>query len=191
VPCCSRSRTPREGPSSSWRRLGSDNPCLGGKTPNRIKPVDLIDRTHPHLRRILAFAQCCRDALHHKAAVGKNAKGSRRAHVVRCSPECVAKLDEEQLARNIRIEAREFLNQHGALALGLESILRAGPLKIVLQQNRPTTDLVSAGTGCFPFLAVFSCGVGDPILGPRFAKKLRPASRLNASVEPTPIRVAG
>ena len=46
----------------------------------------------------------------------------------------VAKLDEEQLARNIRIEAREFLNQHCALALGLESILRAGPLKIVLQQ---------------------------------------------------------
>jgi hypothetical protein len=49
----------------------------------------------------------------------------------------VAKLDEEQLARNIRIEAREFLNQHCALVLGLESILRAGPLKIVLQQNRP------------------------------------------------------
>jgi hypothetical protein len=40
----------------------------------------------------------------------------------------VAKLDREQLARNIRIEAREFLNQHCALALGLESILRAGPL---------------------------------------------------------------
>jgi hypothetical protein len=49
--------------------------------------------------------------------------------------DCVAKLDKEQLARNIRIEAREFLNQHCALALGLESILRAGPLKIVLQQN--------------------------------------------------------
>ena len=56
----------------------------------------------------------------------------------------VAKLDEEQLARNIRIEAREFLNQHCALALGLESILRAGPLKIVLQQNRPTTDIKGA-----------------------------------------------
>jgi hypothetical protein len=49
----------------------------------------------------------------------------------------VAKLDGEQLARNIRIETREFLNQHCALALGLESMLRAGPLKIVLQQNRP------------------------------------------------------
>jgi hypothetical protein len=49
----------------------------------------------------------------------------------------VAKLDEEQSARNIRIQAREFLNQRCALALGLESILRAGPLKIVLQQNRP------------------------------------------------------
>jgi hypothetical protein len=53
----------------------------------------------------------------------------------------VAKLDEEQLARNIRIEAREFLNQHCALSLGLESILRAGPLKIVLQQNRPIATL--------------------------------------------------
>jgi len=41
------------------------------------------------------------------------------------------------LARNIRPEAREFLNQHCALVLGFESILRAGPLKIVLQQNRP------------------------------------------------------
>jgi hypothetical protein len=44
----------------------------------------------------------------------------------------VAKLDEEQLARNIRIEATEFLNQHCALALGLE---------IVLQQNRPDSEV--------------------------------------------------
>jgi hypothetical protein len=49
-------------------------------------------------------------------------------------PDFVAELDEEQLAGNIRIEATEFLNQHCAWALGLESILRAGPLKIVLQQ---------------------------------------------------------
>jgi hypothetical protein len=56
----------------------------------------------------------------------------------------VAKLDEEQLARNIRPEAREFLNQHCALVLGLESILRAGPLKIVLQQNRPVTVISAA-----------------------------------------------
>jgi hypothetical protein len=55
----------------------------------------------------------------------------------RYGPIFVAKLDEEQLARNIRIEAREFLNQHCPLVLGLESILRVGPLKIVLQQNRP------------------------------------------------------
>jgi hypothetical protein len=45
-------------------------------------------------------------------------------------------IDNFAMARNIRIEAREFLNQHCALALGLESILRAGPLKIVLQSNR-------------------------------------------------------
>jgi hypothetical protein len=62
----------------------------------------------------------------------------------------VAKLDVEQLARNIRIEAREFLNQHCALALGLESILRAGPLKIVLQQNRPKAEVGCASeNGCF------------------------------------------
>src|SRR5690242_1073369 len=51
--------------SSSWRRLRSDNPCLGDKAPSRIKPVDVIDRTHPHSRWIFVFAQCCRDALHH------------------------------------------------------------------------------------------------------------------------------
>jgi hypothetical protein len=46
----------------------------------------------------------------------------------------VAKLDEEQFARNNRIRAREFLCQHCALALDLESMLLAGALKIVLQQ---------------------------------------------------------
>jgi hypothetical protein len=59
---------------------------------------------------------------------------------LRLRADFVAKLDEEQLARNIRIEAREFLNQHCALALGLESILRAGPLKLVLQQDRSRTE---------------------------------------------------
>src|SRR6267142_1305147 len=53
----------------------------------------------------------------------------------------VAKLDEKQLARNIRIEAREFLNQHRALERDLESIFRAGVLKIVLQQNRPDSEV--------------------------------------------------
>src|SRR5450759_5384460 len=43
----------------------SDNPCFGGKAPNRIKPVHVIDRTHFHVSRILAFAQCRRDARHH------------------------------------------------------------------------------------------------------------------------------
>jgi hypothetical protein len=47
------------------RRSGSDNPRLGGKAPNRIKPVDVVDRTSLHVRRILAFAQCRRDARHH------------------------------------------------------------------------------------------------------------------------------
>jgi hypothetical protein len=62
------------------------------------------------------------------------------------------------LARNIRIEAREFLNQHCALALGLESILRAGPLKIVLQQNRPQADIATL------LAPLFVEGVGAPLL---------------------------
>ena len=53
----------------------------------------------------------------------------------------VAKLDKEQLPRNNRIEAREFLNQHCAWALDPELMLLAGPLKIVLQQNRPLCDI--------------------------------------------------
>ena len=47
-----------------WPR--SHNPCFGSKAPNRIKPVDLIDRTYLHVRRILALAQCRRDARHHR-----------------------------------------------------------------------------------------------------------------------------
>ena len=43
----------------------SDNPCFCGKAPSRIKPVDLIDRSHLHVRRILALAQRRRDARHH------------------------------------------------------------------------------------------------------------------------------
>jgi hypothetical protein len=70
----------------------------------------------------------------------------------------VAKLDEELLARNIRIEAREFLNQHCALALGLESILRAGLLKIVLQQNRPEDEV----NGC-PLARQLSGGKADSL----------------------------
>jgi hypothetical protein len=66
------------------------------------------------------------------------------------STDFVAKLDEKQLARNIRIEARKFLNQHSALALGLESILLAGPLKIVLQQNRPIATLLQEFMSAMP-----------------------------------------
>ena len=46
-----------------WPR--SHNPCFSSKAPNRIKPVDLIDWTYLHVGRILAFAQCRCDALHH------------------------------------------------------------------------------------------------------------------------------
>jgi hypothetical protein len=59
----------RENPLRALRRGDilphSDDPCFGGKTPNRIKPVDLIDRTSPHISGIFAFAQCRRDAGHH------------------------------------------------------------------------------------------------------------------------------
>jgi hypothetical protein len=45
-------------------------------------------------------------------------KADSRAHLEFLSlmTDFVAKLDEERLARNIRLEAREFLNQHCALA---------------------------------------------------------------------------
>jgi hypothetical protein len=48
----------------------------------------------------------------------------------------IAKLDEEQLARNNRIGARRFLNQHCVLVPDLESILLARTPKIVLQHER-------------------------------------------------------
>jgi len=63
----------------------------------------------------------------------------------------VVKLDKEQLPRNNRIEAREFLNQHCAWALDPELMLLAGPLKIVLQQNRPEADFASL------------CAIGDMV----------------------------
>src|ERR671935_1259400 len=50
-------------PWRQWPRF--DNPCFAGKAPNPIKSVNLIDRTCLHVRRILALAQCRRDALHH------------------------------------------------------------------------------------------------------------------------------
>ena len=46
-----------------WPR--ADNPCFGGKTPIRIKSMDVIDRTRLHVSRILTLAQRCRDARHH------------------------------------------------------------------------------------------------------------------------------
>jgi hypothetical protein len=54
------------GASTSVTQIRSDNPCFGGEPPNRIKPVNLIDGTSLHSSRILAFAQCRRDARHHR-----------------------------------------------------------------------------------------------------------------------------
>jgi len=55
--------------------------------------------------------------------------------------DCVAKLDEEQLAGNNRIGTNNFLNQPCALASDLESILLARALKIVLQHYRPVAPV--------------------------------------------------
>src|SRR5262249_19488107 len=41
-----------------------DDPCFGGKAPNRIEAMDLIDRTRLYLRRIGAVAQRRRNTLH-------------------------------------------------------------------------------------------------------------------------------
>jgi hypothetical protein len=61
---------------------------------------------------------------------------SHRFGLVRFRVDCVAKLDDEPLARNNRIVAHRFLNQHCALASALESILLVLAPKIVLQHNR-------------------------------------------------------
>ena len=56
----------QDGIAYPWRqRRCFDNARFAGKAPNRIKSVNLIDRTCLHVRRILAFAQCRRDALHY------------------------------------------------------------------------------------------------------------------------------
>src|SRR5579872_6646304 len=58
---------PRKG--SIARRSGgrndSDNPRLSGKAPISIKSMKVINRSVLHVGRILAFAQCRRDARHH------------------------------------------------------------------------------------------------------------------------------
>jgi hypothetical protein len=48
----------------SKRRFRSGNSRLGGKTPTRIKPVDMINGAPFHPRRIVAFAQRRRNAGH-------------------------------------------------------------------------------------------------------------------------------
>jgi hypothetical protein len=62
---------------------------------------------------------------------------------VRYRGDCVAKLDDKPLARNNRIVAHKFLNQHCALASALESMLLVLAPKIVLQHNRRETGLAS------------------------------------------------
>jgi hypothetical protein len=48
-----------------------------------------------------------------------------------------------QLCPQYSIRGKGVLVSIMRRALGLESILRAGPLKIVLQQNRPEPDIAS------------------------------------------------
>jgi hypothetical protein len=54
----------------------------------------------------------------------------------------VAKVGGEQLGRNNRITANQFLNRHCASGLDLESILLARMQKIFLQQYRHVCDIV-------------------------------------------------
>jgi hypothetical protein len=52
-------------------------------------------------------------------------------------PDCVAKPHKVQRTGNNKIGMNNFLNQYCTLALDLESMLRVGALKIVLQHNPP------------------------------------------------------
>src|SRR5690349_17646574 len=52
----------------SKRRFRPGNPRLSGKTPTRIKPVDMINGAPFHPRRIVAFAQRRRNAGHNCSA---------------------------------------------------------------------------------------------------------------------------
>src|ERR1700680_401138 len=65
---------------------------------------------------------------------------AHRKRTTQCA-DCVAKLDEEQLAGNNRIRTNKILNQHCVLGPNLESILLARALKIVLQQYLPTAEV--------------------------------------------------
>ena len=47
------------------RGVWLDDPRFGGKAPNGIKPVDVVDRTLFHPVWVLSFPQRRRDALHH------------------------------------------------------------------------------------------------------------------------------
>src|SRR5262245_57708332 len=61
-----------------------NDPCFGGKAPNRVKPVDVIDRTSSHISRIFAFAQCRRDARHHRR---RDARDMTRSSTVNVAAE--------------------------------------------------------------------------------------------------------
>ena len=71
----------------------TDNPCFGGKAPGRIESVDVIDRASLHVSRILAFAQCRRDARHHRRRNAPDMTRSRTVNMAaedwrRPAPEC-------------------------------------------------------------------------------------------------------
>jgi hypothetical protein len=64
-----------------------------------------------------------------------------RGHQGRRSADIVAKVGGGHLERNNRITANQFLNQHCASGLDLESILLARVRKIFLQQYLPKGDI--------------------------------------------------
>src|SRR3546814_4543237 len=62
------------------RWLRSDDPRFGRETPNRIAPMDLIDRARLHIGRILASAQRRRDARHHVCGDALDIARGRTVH---------------------------------------------------------------------------------------------------------------
>src|ERR1700730_7601063 len=78
--------------------------------------------------------------------LGQKRKFSTRAHVVRFTPECVAKLFAKLRTSNYRIRLNGVLNRCCAFGLFLESILLILVVKIVLQHIPPNSRQVGTAT---------------------------------------------
>jgi hypothetical protein len=59
----------------------SHHPRFNGKAPDRIEPMDVIDRSRLHARWILASAQCRRDTLHYRRWNAADKTGGGTMHM--------------------------------------------------------------------------------------------------------------